>query len=76
MNLFFTIVAGFVVSAVAAFSSTSVIFNKLTSNISKSNAVVKEKLVEQSTPEVLGESTEKDSVTFNVDAIFNKALII
>ena len=78
MNLFLTILAGLVISATAAFSTTSHLFN----NLASKNVVIPapDRSRGQAAPagvqDVLGETTVEDSVTFNVDAVFNKALIV
>ena len=78
MNLFLTILAGLVISATAAFSTTSHLFNNLASNKSENNIVSRlgRDQTYDNQADVLGETTVEDSVTFNVDAVFNKALIV
>jgi len=83
MNLFLTILAGLVITATAAFTTTSHLFSNLASNKSENNINVQTPNLGISTDNVLGESTTGsvtpdpyESVSFNVDAVFNKALII
>jgi len=83
MNLFLTILAGLVITATAAFTTTSHLFSNLASNKLENNINVQTPNLGVSTDNVLGESTTGsvtpdpyESVSFNVDAVFNKALII
>src|SRR3989344_7054270 len=69
MNFFLTLLAGIVISATAAFSTTTKIFTR---PVQTRHAAA----LPNNQPDVLGETTVNDSVTFNVDAIFNKELIV
>ena len=69
MNFFLTLLAGIVISATAAFSTTTKIFTRPVQTRHAAS-------LPNNQPDVLGETTVNDSVTFNVDAIFNKELIV